>query len=229
MAALQDLLVDATKRLGWYNHQIRTLAKKGGLGAALEAKVNDRETDKYTMLALFSTLTNVNFDANDITGYIIGVRDRASARAAVYSEVAKATGTAAAKCPTPDLAAGLSKPADLAKKGELVGLLQKFRTVKNDTVVGLSEMLVYGLKGVSAYADHAILMGEENNQVFDYLAEALAFLISPEANDLNAVLGMLLRCGEAVSLLRFLDFSRAMSVEPISDSRDLSSFLQNRT
>ncbi|KAJ3342036.1 hypothetical protein HDU93_003558 [Gonapodya sp. JEL0774] len=198
IAALQDLLVDVVKRLGWVNHQIRTLAgSSSGLNDSLLNAVNSRESDKFTMLALFSTLTNVNFDPASIRDYIVNVRYQTAARTKVYNDLCKSLNVAPNTCPIPDLSGNLTDPGALAKKGELVGVLAKFRTVKNDVVVGLAEMLVYGLKGVCAYGDHAVLLGEEDARVFNYLNEALAFLISPESANLDAVVQMLLRCGEA--------------------------------
>ncbi|KAI9002911.1 Prismane-like protein [Hyaloraphidium curvatum] len=211
VAALQDLLVDVVKRLGWYNHEIRTLVAKGNVPAALADKAKDRETDRFTLLALFSTLTNVNFDSQAIADYILKVGQATKSRGQLYADICKAVGAAQQKCPIPDLSVGLTDPAALAKKGELVGLLAKFRTVKNDVVVGLAEMLVYGLKGVSAYADHAVLLGEEDARIFDYVNEALAFLIGPDAYDLDKVVGMLLRCGEA-NLITMETLHRANTV-----------------
>ncbi|KXS11268.1 hybrid cluster protein [Gonapodya prolifera JEL478] len=198
VAALQDLLVDVVKRLGWVNHQIRTVAAStSGLSPGLSDAINNRETDKYTMLALFSTLTNVNFDPESIRDFIVQVREHTATRTKLYHDICKAQNVTPQQCPTPNLSGSLTDPDALAKKGELVGILSKFRTVKNDVVVGLAEMLVYGLKGVCAYGDHAVLLGESDARVFNYVNEALAFLISPESADLNAVVTMLLRCGEA--------------------------------
>ncbi|KXS19505.1 hybrid cluster protein [Gonapodya prolifera JEL478] len=199
VAALQDLLVDCVKRLGWYNHQIRQLAgsKQSAVTPELDAAIKLRDSDRFTLLSLFSTLTNVNFDPDSIRDYIVGTRNHVTERCKLYQDLCKVTGQKEEQCPIRDLSGTITDPAILAEKGKLVGVLAKFRTVKNDVVVGLSEMLVYGLKGVAAYADHAVLMGEEDIRIFDFVNEALAFTISPDVNDLNKVIGMLLKCGEA--------------------------------
>jgi hypothetical protein len=54
----------------------------------------------------------------------------------------------------------------------------------------LCEMLMYGLKGVCAYADHAQVHGKEDPRVFAFVHEALAFLASPDRNDLGKALKM---------------------------------------
>ncbi|KAJ3337407.1 hypothetical protein HDU93_001107 [Gonapodya sp. JEL0774] len=202
VAALQDLLVDCVKRLGWYNHQIRVLAgtaatKSSVIAAALEESIRLRDSDRFTLLALFSTLTNVNFDPDSIRDYIVGTRNHVAERQKVYQALCISLAEKELKCPIPDLSGTITDATILAEKGKLVGVLAKFKTIKNDVVVGLAEMLVYGLKGVAAYADHAVLMGEEDIRIFDFVNEALAFTLSPDVGDLSKVVEMLLKCGEA--------------------------------
>lgn len=62
VAGLQDLLVDYAKQLGWYAHNL------GKMG------VSDAEINRLTLAALFSTLTNVNFDASRMVEYINDIR-----------------------------------------------------------------------------------------------------------------------------------------------------------
>jgi hydroxylamine reductase len=57
-------------------------------------------------------------------------------------------------------------------------------------------MLVYGLKGLCAYADHALIQGHEMKEIYELVHEALAFLLSKEAEDINKVIQMLMKCGK---------------------------------
>ena len=45
----------------------------------------------------------------------------------------------------------------------------------DETVVGLQELLTYGLKGTAAYADHARILGQEDEAVYAFFHEALEF------------------------------------------------------
>jgi hydroxylamine reductase (hybrid-cluster protein) len=64
------------------------------------------------------------------------------------------------------------------------------------TLAGAQELLVYGLKGMAAYAHHAEALGSTDEKVFAFVQEALWFLGQPEAKDLNAVLGYCFKLGE---------------------------------
>jgi len=69
------------------------------------------------------------------------------------------------------------------------------RTADGDDVVGLQELLTYGLKGAAAYADHALILGFEDESVWSFLHEALAYLAS-NPTDIGELTSMCLRCGE---------------------------------
>jgi hydroxylamine reductase len=59
----------------------------------------------------------------------------------------------------------------------------------------LRELLIYGLKGVAAYADHAWILGKKDESVYAFLHEALAATLNP-ALGVNDYLGLVLKCGE---------------------------------
>ena len=62
-------------------------------------------------------------------------------------------------------------------------------------VTGLQELLLYGLKGTAAYADHAAILGQEDEGVYAFFHEALDYLTRKPV-DANELLGIVLRCGE---------------------------------
>ena len=59
----------------------------------------------------------------------------------------------------------------------------------------LRELLIYGLKGVAAYADHAWILGKKDESIYAFIHEALAATLNP-ALGVNDYLGLVLRCGE---------------------------------
>jgi hydroxylamine reductase len=181
-AALQDLLVHGLKGLSMYAH------RAGKLGAT------DREIDVFLVKALFATLTNVNFDPGrfrELLLQLAAMRDRARA---MYEEACEKAGEE----PEPLAGPAAWVPADgldgLVKQGEEVGIEARKDTLGED-VTGLQELLIYGLKGAAAYADHAQILGQEDDEVYAFLHEALDFLAA-EPTDVDRLVAMALKCGE---------------------------------
>ena len=160
---LQDLLIHAVKGIAQY------AVKARALGAA------DDEAAGFILYAMFTTLTNVNFNPTRFTVLLqeaAAVRDRVRAR---YEEAARAQGLVpeqlagpAAWAPAPDLE-GLT--AQAAEVGVDAG-----RDTVGEDVVGLRALNLYGLKGICAYAHHAHVLGRESEEVFAGVEEALAYL-----------------------------------------------------
>ena len=139
-SALQDLLLHTTKGIAAY------ASRAGKLG------IRDKEVDVFTTEAVFSTLTNVNFDDARIKGLIgraATMRDRARG---LYEDACKKAGQ------TPETLSGAASfipAADMAgllAQGESVSITKRQARLGED-VAGLQELLAYGIKGVAAYAD----------------------------------------------------------------------------
>lgn len=181
-AALQDLLVHAAKGVSMYAH------RAAQLGAQHPA------VDRFVIEALFATVTNVNFDPQRIRGHLEeAVRLRDCARG-LYENACRAAGK------TPDRLGG---PAAWLPKANLEGLAGQGQLVSitsraagsSDDIVGLQEMVLYGLKGTAAYAEHARVLGKEDPGVYATIHAALDFLTKadPAVDDL---LGWALRVGQ---------------------------------
>ena len=173
VAALQDLLVYALTGLG----QVAVAAKAEGVAVPLE-------TGRLFAKALFSTLTNVNFDAAAFKPLIDGVVATRAALAATLS------------APLPEGPATFAPAADLAglvAQGALHGLKDIPET--NDDIRSLKHTLLFGIKGVAAYADHAAILGQEDPAVYDFLYQSLADTFTTD-KDLGAWVGIVLKCGE---------------------------------
>ncbi|OQR93068.1 hydroxylamine reductase [Achlya hypogyna] len=196
VAALQDLLVEHMKHLSWYCHQIRAL------GADDDSEVL-ATADKFTLDAAFATLTNANFDP----ARFVELVDVGLSLYAPLQELYTETAMAAEEEPLPtpwvarDLPHGLAAAADvdmedLVAHSKKVGVLSRLRLARDDALVGLQEMLVYGLKGLAAYADLAAQAGAIDVEVQSFIHEAFAFLLTKEAASVDNCIDMLMRCGQ---------------------------------
>ena len=182
VAALQDLLLYAAKDISRYAHRARRL------GAA------DKQVDLFVTQALFSTVTNVNFDAKRLEAMIrqgAAVRDRAIA---LYNDAVTGAGQKAQTLPPASTWWQALDSARLVEMGQAVNFARRLEELGPD-VTGLQELLTYGVKGTAAYADHARILGKEDDGVYAFFHEALDFLAAGPT-DINALLGMVLKCGE---------------------------------
>jgi hydroxylamine reductase len=187
VAALQDVLIHSLKGLSLYAVEARRL------------KVLDNETSRFTCEALFSTLTNVNFDPERFVGLIQGsVRRRKELKKRVADAGGKTDFTAAAASFEPP--AGL---AELIALGDFVGL--RSEPEKDPDVVSLKHTTLFGLKGVAAYADHAAILGEEDDAVYAFIHEALAAMTDP-THTLDEWVGLAMKCGQTnIRAMELLD------------------------
>ncbi|HEY3321473.1 MAG TPA: hydroxylamine reductase [Planctomycetota bacterium] len=66
---------------------------------------------------------------------------------------------------------------------------------KDPDVQSLQEILLYGLKGMAAYAAHARRLGKRDEEVSAFIEEALFATVTNVNFDIPALLGMVLECG----------------------------------
>ena len=177
VASLQDLLIYSLKGLS----QVAVEGRKVG--------IRDRDANVFTVGAVFSTLTNVNFDPGRFAQLI---RRCVTLREGLKQKVRAAGG----KADFPEGAATF-KPEEtlegLVRQGETVGVMSD--PAVNPDILSLKQLLIYGIKGVSAYADHAQILGQEDDAVYAFVHEGLAATLR---NDLalNDWVGLVLKCGE---------------------------------
>ncbi len=153
VAALQDLLVYTLKGIAFWADKARSQGKK------------DQEIDRFMIDGLFTTVTNVDFDAAAISKFVVeGVRLRDKAK-----QLAGGDGD-----PVPAPAQNWSLPESIEEQvrlGELHGV-KDYQV--DDDVHAVREMITYGLKGASAYADHARILGKELDEIYAFTHKALA-------------------------------------------------------
>jgi len=81
----------------------------------------------------------------------------------------------------------------LITQGETVGI-QSDSTINPD-ILSLHQTLIYGIKGVAAYADHAAILGQSDEKVYHFIYEAMAATLNKSLG-LNDWVGLVLKCGE---------------------------------
>ncbi|MBR9980788.1 MAG: hydroxylamine reductase [Desulfatitalea sp.] len=176
VAALQDLLVYVSKGLS----QVALAARKAG--------IKEPAADRYICEAIFSTLTNVDFDPDRFVTLIReGVRFRDGLKAKVQS--------AGGQVPNSGPAAFVPAASrqELVAQGEQVGV--PAADAMDPDIRSLRQLLVYGIKGVAAYADHARILGQEDDVVYQFIYEGLAATLN-DALGVNDLVGLALKCGE---------------------------------
>jgi hydroxylamine reductase len=191
-ANLQDLLVHATKGISQYAH------RAGKLGA------HDRDIDIFVIEALFTTGTNVNFDPERIWGLLqkaVALRDRARA---MYEGACRNSSCLAETPAGPAQWIPPSTFASLNDQREAVGVPAR-QAAEGSDIAALQELLTYGLKGMAAYADHALALGREDETVCAFIHEALDFLTRPKPT-VDELFAMNMRCGEVnLKVMEMLD------------------------
>ena len=177
VAALQDLLVYGLKGLALVAVEARRL------------KLDFDEVNRFTLQATFSTLTNVDFDPARFVELI-------GRCAALREDLKKKVKQAGGKADFGHEAAAFTPAAAVEA---LVAQAEKTGGVKapaaDADTQALRELLIYGIKGTAAYADHAWILGKKDDGVYAYIHEALAATLNPKL-EVNDYLGLVLKCGE---------------------------------
>jgi len=189
---LQDLLVYAIKGIAQYAKRARDLGK------------TDKEADAFMLYGLFTTLTNVNFSAARFVTLIQQAVEHRERVKALYEQASQAQGI------TPDVLQGSAswKPAAtqaaLQIQAQSAAIDKDLATIGAD-IVGLRAMMLYGLKGVAAYAYHAYVLGGEDDAIYAGIAKSLDFLAS-DPTDAGALLAANLEVGSInLKVMEILD------------------------
>ncbi|MUM77648.1 hydroxylamine reductase [Pseudodesulfovibrio sp. F-1] len=181
-ATLQDLLLHLTKGLS----QVAIAARKEG--------VTDARVNRFVAEAVFSTLTNVNFDD---ARFVTLIKECVALREALKARVP---------------GAAFDGPAVIQPAADLDGLVAQGRQygVENDPETdpdlrSLKHTLTYGLKGVAAYVDHAAILGQEDEKVHASLQELLVATLSTDLT-LAQCVEAALECGRVnIRAMELLD------------------------
>jgi hydroxylamine reductase len=190
VSLLQDLLMHQLKGIGWLGHGL------GGLGHV------DPRADRFVIEALFTTVTNVDFDPQRLKGWIDqAYRVKEDLREKFLDLHARLNGRPfAGQVPEAVAFIPAGTMEGLLKQGAAAGIMANPQL--NPDIRSLRELLAYGLKGMASYADHAAILGQSDEAVNAFFHRALAALLDDGLDmntlfELNMELGrMNLRCME---------------------------------
>jgi hydroxylamine reductase len=157
----------------------------------MEARKNGKKYEDlnyFTAKALFSTLTNVNFDPAQLAELAKqAVQKRESLKAEISSSGGKANSSDDTVLFTPGSTIG-----QMIEQGEKVGI--KADVSNNSDIQSLHQILTFGVKGLSAYAYHALILGKKDDEVFDFIYKALASTRDSSLS-VEELVGLVLECG----------------------------------
>ena len=187
-ADLQDLLIFVLKGIAVYAEKLKALG------------VPDRSNDLFVVQALFATITNANWDDARFTAWIQdALKRRDQLRSAFLSAYKRKNGRDFDES-LPEAAIWSGDASTFAEKAKQAGIL----ATENEDVRSLRELLVIGLKGVAAYADHAAVLGFRKTEINDFIMQGLASTTKDLSVD--EMVGLVMKCGEtAVTTMALLD------------------------
>ncbi len=182
-AILQDVILHLLKGIGVY-------VEKAGVSVA------EREgLDRFVTEALFSTITNVNFDPAKLQNIVFKAYD--------FKKRLKKTAKFDGKLP--EIVNWVPKESleDLIEQGRSVGIMQN--PGLDEDIRSLREILLYGLKGMAAYADHAFILGKEDEEVSSFFYKGLA-AITDDSFGIGDLLNLNMEFGKInLKCLKLLD------------------------
>ncbi len=160
---LQDVLVYLLQGVSDYALKARTVG------------IIDPEIDAYVCQALFSTLTNVNFDATRIVAFINEAQQHRDSLKNRYEAACLLAGKA------PEVATGPAALILTADKAELLSwapnaAVNREKEAISEDILGLRLLCLYGLKGAAAYMEHARVLGQQDADVAAEYHQIMAFL-----------------------------------------------------
>jgi len=183
---LQDLLMYILKGYSFLN----VTARKKGIAI--------HKSNRFFVECLFTTITNANFDRTafvELIEYAIDVRDH------FKMHLDQEGGLVGVRLPDAATWKGEKSEFEAKAASKEVGIM----ATENEDVRSLRELLIYGVRGISAYAEHAQNLGYEHEDIIEFMEKALAATLddSLSADDLVA---LVLECGNnGVNVMALLD------------------------
>ena len=179
VAALEDLLIDLVKKI---SVQANQLVKQGW---------RSDKIDSYILNAIFTTVTNVNFDEKSLQQYLFDGYE-------ILNDLRK-------KCKSAELESGIgSTIKELIEKGNEVSIKNRI-ALKGEDITSLQEILTYGIKGLAAYAHHAEMLGYTDPVVCEFIYRAFSY-ISEEEQSSDQLILLNMECGaKTVVVMGLLD------------------------
>ncbi|MDA8425152.1 MAG: hydroxylamine reductase [Treponema sp.] len=184
---LQDLLLHVCKGIGFWG------AKLAAAGTYDEAAAF------FVDKALFATITNANFSDKDFLAWI---REALSVRDKLRAAFTKAGGKVEGALPD---AATWSAKDEAAMRAAAASGKGGWMEIANEDVRSLRSLVLYGLKGIAAYAEHAYVLGKASKDLFTFILRAMAALVD-DSLSADALTALVLETGKfGVDAMALLD------------------------
>jgi len=184
VANLQDLLIYALKGISTFALQAR------------QAGITTAKADKFIMEGLFATITNANFDKEY---FVALIKQALVTREEVKAALAEAGITVQASHDSATWFA--DHTAAFEEKAVTIGIL----ATENEDVRSLRELLIYGVKGMAAYAEHAFTLGYKEDGIFAFMQKALV-ATSDDTLSADELVALVMECGKyGVDVMALLD------------------------
>lgn len=202
VADLQDDLIYVLKSIAFYNSKARA------------NKLNDAKTDEFMLDALFATVTNTNFCKADIESFInegFEIKDGIKKKLISAKVIDEKSGSSFPRWIKEKLLGASPKPGEplplVAKvtADSLVNINTGILATENEDIRSLRELLIYGLKGMAAYAHHANVLGYKDDNISAFIEKALLATMDDNMGVAELV-PLVLECGSmGVTTLALLD------------------------
>jgi len=161
-ATLQDLLIYAVKGIAQFAHRARKLG------------MVDKEINLFTVEALFSTITNVDFDPERLKGLLNRAFKLKEKARRLYEQGCAAQGMKPEQLNGPAEWQPADDIAGLVEQGRAVGIVSRHQRFGDDQA-DLMDLILFGLKGAAAYTDHAAILGREDDDIYARFQELLDY------------------------------------------------------
>ncbi len=190
-AAYQDVLIYVSKGISVFADKLRNMG------------IKNKEYDIFVMEALFTTVTNVNFDPDTINQFIkkgYEIKEKAKAE---YLKACTSKGITPEKVNGPTEFVYPEKESHLHLIWDNISIEKRMEN-NSKLITGLQELIIYGLKGLASYADHAHILNHDDDEVYAMLHKILAS--AEEEKDAGKLLEMALGTGKLnLKVMELLD------------------------
>ncbi|HPC38505.1 MAG TPA: hydroxylamine reductase [Exilispira sp.] len=190
-ADLQDLLIHTLKGISTLINEAKNFKEKA-------EKINTEKEDEFLLQSLFSTITNANFDENWFVKRIteaLKIRDDLKEKIVSNGIFLKPSIYAL------DSVKWKDDEKNYYEKAKTVGFL----SIEDETRRSLIATIIYGLKGMAAYADHAFVLGQKDNSILEFMHYALASTLNDELKN-EDLINLITKVGEyGVKTMALLD------------------------
>ncbi len=150
-SALMDLLLYTIRGEAIVNNTLRKTGKA------------DADVSRQLLDALFCTITNANFDDD-------AIKTRIEKALVVKKELAEKAKKNGIVLPEQDEVHFFVHPSEYEKKAAQVGVLAE----SDEDIRSLKQLVIYGIKGMAAYTEHALNLGYEDADIYETIEYALA-------------------------------------------------------